>query len=86
MCSPVVFVVKFKISTRKRCNARINVVRISNMMGDDGIARSWKSDWEPNSGIVVSIASDDNSPLLIRQPQTNIFGTQYHRLLPKKKY
>ena len=64
MCSASVFVVKFKISTRKRCNARINVVRISNMMGDDGIARSWKSDWEPNSGIVVSIASDDNSPLL----------------------
>ena len=63
MCSASVFVVKFKISTRKRCNARINVVRISNMMGDDGIARSWKSDWEPNSGIVVSIASDDNSPL-----------------------
>lgn len=64
MCSASVFVVKFKISTRKRCNARINVVHISNMMGNDGIARSWKSDWEPNSGIVVSIASDDNSPLL----------------------
>ena len=71
MCSASVFVVKFKISTRKRCNARIHVVRISNMMGDDGIARSWKSDWEPNSGIVVSIASDDNSPLLRtnRKPQ-----------------
>ena len=65
MCSASVFVVKFKIYTRKRFNARINVVRISNMMGDDGIARSWKSDWEPNSGIVVSIASDDNSPLQI---------------------
>ena len=33
------------------------------MMGDDGIARSWKSDWKPNNSIVVSIASDDNSPL-----------------------
>ena len=65
MCSASVFVVKFKIYTRKRFNARINVVRISNMMGDDGIARSWKSDWEPNSGIVVSFASDDNSPLQI---------------------
>ena len=71
MCSASVFVVKFKIYTRKRFNARINVVRISNMMGDDGIARSWKSDWEPNSGIVVSFASDDNSPLLRtnRKPQ-----------------
>ena len=65
MCSASVFVVKFKIYTRKRFNARINVVSISNMMGDDGIARSWKSDWEPNSGIVVSFASDDNSPLQI---------------------
>lgn len=64
MCSLAVFVVKFKISTRKRCHARIYVVRIVNMVGDNGITRSMKSDWEQNSGIVIGFACDDNSPLL----------------------
>lgn len=63
MCSAVVFVAKFKISARKRCHARVRVVSIANMVGDNGITRSRKSDWEQNSSIFIGFACDDNSPL-----------------------